>query len=183
MWYLEGDGSGNCTVRDEATQRNHGENMRMPARHCLAEKEATDGTFIPNRDTAEACGEQKNLYVCLQLPPSPSRNLRAVMKNQDVKTIERLLKVDTNSVGATPWECGDTRHCRGLSRYRLIRGHQASPEDTVGVILGDDKILSRGGWSAYRSPTSFPTPKIRSSNGSPSRVRTALVRAEGCRKQ
>jgi len=74
---------------------------------------------------------------------------RWVTKDEDVRTIEKLLGIPEKSIGAPLWVSGDTRHCPKCGRETnwldivssaLIKTHKRSL--LVQVILGDRKYVN-----------------------------------------
>src|SRR5580700_2214196 len=74
---------------------------------------------------------------------------RWVTKDEDVRTIEKLLDIPERSIGAPLWVSGDTRHCPKCGRETnwldivssaLTKTHQRSL--LVEVILGDRKYVN-----------------------------------------
>jgi hypothetical protein len=72
-----------------------------------------------------------------------------VTKDEDVRTIERLLGMPPKTIGAPLWVSGDTRHCPKCARETnwldiissaLARVH--AKELLVRVILGDKKFVN-----------------------------------------
>ena len=74
---------------------------------------------------------------------------RWVTKDEDVRTIEKLLEIPERSIGAPLWVSGDTRHCAKCGRETnwldivssaLSKTHQRSL--LVEVILGERKYVN-----------------------------------------
>jgi hypothetical protein len=74
---------------------------------------------------------------------------RWVTKNEDVRTIEKLLGIPPDTIGAPLWVSGDTRHCPHCERETnwldivasaLTKTHQRAL--LVEVILGERKYVN-----------------------------------------
>ena len=74
---------------------------------------------------------------------------RWVTKDEDVRTIEKLLEIPQKSIGAPLWVSGDTRHCPKCGRETnwldivssaLTKTHQKAL--LVEVILGERKYVN-----------------------------------------
>jgi hypothetical protein len=82
-------------------------------------------------------------------PHSLPGNHRWVTRDEDVRTIEKLLGIPDRSIGAPLWVSGDTRHCPKCGRETnwldivssaLTRTHQKAL--LVEVILGERKYVN-----------------------------------------
>jgi hypothetical protein len=90
---------------------------------------------------------QGSYSFSFQLPTGQSPNLQ--VRDEDVRTIEKLLGIPERSVGAPLWMSGDTRHCPKCDRETnwldivssaLTKTHQRAL--LVEVILGDRKYVN-----------------------------------------
>jgi hypothetical protein len=82
-------------------------------------------------------------------PHSLPGNHRWTTRDEDVRTIEKLLGIPERSIGAPLWVSGDTRHCPKCDRETnwldivssaLTKTHQKAL--LVEVILGDRKYVN-----------------------------------------
>jgi len=72
-----------------------------------------------------------------------------VTKDEDVRTIEHVLRMPPKTIGAPLWVSGDTRHCpkcasetNWLDIVSSARAQVHAKELLVGVILGDKKFVN-----------------------------------------
>ena len=110
---------------------------------------------MPAKSNPESAGPTTRMVspeVFRQVYDSPLSlpgNHRWVTKDEDVRTIEKLLGIPERSIGAPLWVSGDTRQCPKCSRETnwldivssaLARTHQKAL--LVDVILGDRKYVN-----------------------------------------
>jgi hypothetical protein len=106
------------------------------------------GTNPSNRPTTRTVSPEIFQQV-YDSPLSLPGKHRWVTKDEDVRTIEKLLKIPERSIGAPLWVSGDTRHCPKCDRETnwldivssaLSKTHQRAL--LVEVILGERKYVN-----------------------------------------
>jgi hypothetical protein len=111
---------------------------------------------MPSKNASTAKPARTTLVVSPEIfkevydsPHSLPGKFRWVTSHDDVRTIERLLGMDANTIGAPLWVSGDTQNCRKCGRETnwldivssaLAQTHQK--ELLIKVILGDKKYVN-----------------------------------------
>jgi hypothetical protein len=110
---------------------------------------------MPNKNKPQSQGRTTHVVspeIFKQVYDSPLSlpgHHRWTTKDEDVRTIEKLLGIPERSIGAPLWVSGDTRHCSKCGRETnwldivssaLTKTHQKAL--LVEVILGDRKYVN-----------------------------------------